>query len=173
MKKINFYSKYSFGFTLVEFLTIIAIMGIMLATGIVALVMARQNRQVSSVADKIKSIITETRSFAFSPPESVAGAEYIEIYIDKSNNTISFSSVVGTQPHPIDPVIINDTTMPSNITFYRSYTIDINISDPNKIGQFSRDNNICLYGSGNQPSYYKLLISSEGQVNVVKGTSCP
>lgn len=169
------------GFTLIEVLTILTMMALMMSIGLMALFTARQNRQVANVALKVKSILEETRAYAFAPPDKANNAtihaDHIEVQIDKHSKAITFYALQGAgRTQIINPPLVGDTYIPSNISFGNGsgqYKIDIDISDPNTRGQFSGPNNCIVLSDSSSSTSYQLIIQQYGEMEVSKGNSCP
>lgn len=146
------------GFTLVELVAVVTIMGLMSGIGVMATMSARQNRQVAMVTDKLKSIISETRYFALARPLSLSNAQNIIILIN-TNNTINFYKDSVSPANLLNPPLIADTTIPGNIKFTQSYTITIDAHTKNQMG------NITQINSSTPPYLAPIVISDPSSNN--------
>ena len=99
------------GFTLVELLVVIGIVGLMLSISAVAIYSAKNKRTTKSAADQVKNVIVEAHAYAISPKTkdingSPVGSGSVDIVVAAN----SIKAQVGGAD------IINPVNIPSNVT---------------------------------------------------------
>lgn len=125
------------GFTLIEMLVVLSIVGILIGMSIVAYISLRQSRQLAVVADMLKSVIMETRSYAIARPISLNNIDNIEIKIYQNTNTIKFFTTSNSVESEISPPLIAYASIPSMVHFEQDYTIIIEAKNSSSLSQCS------------------------------------
>lgn len=164
-------------FTIIEVLAVITIAGILTAVSVAAFMSLRQQRNIEVVADEIKGIIMETRSYVLARPENLSDASKLEILITRNSPMTIKYYKIGPPPDNIETEIsplAQGITIPENIYGCHNicnsttYSLVIEASDPSKLGNFVNDGNDLLLGNSDWSVVYKLGVNEYGGVDVQK-----
>lgn len=161
---------FSRGFSLVEMLVIITIIGILTAISFSTYFTLRKTRNVKIGAEKVRDIILQSRSYALSPLENSTG--YIQVTLTPAGTNPASISVRQYKSETEQLSIISDinTNLPTGLDFEAEYKVKFDASQPNKIGQLKSDSNtdVIIKNNDNSIKYQLKIDSVSGNVEIKK-----
>lgn len=138
------------GFTLIELVVAIVIVGLLIVGGVSALGVKRKEKDVKATAEKLRTYIMEARSMAMTPEDTDFGLQKIQVRVYGTGRKVSLYKIKELS----DEQIFQNFEIPNNITILPS-------------GSGAPDGNM-----RNTPSYHYFSFVAADVLSIGKITDC-
>jgi len=156
------------GFTRIGLLVVLSMMLILTGTTAYALNAVQKSKQVKTVAENVRVVIAETRSYAMANPNVInSGTKEIDINMDMTNGIKVLAN--GTDDIT-SKLSLSNVKFPVNVKLgASSYSVKVNCADRNYIGQLMSGSAKAIVISNKDGSdAYTVNINDYGYASVTK-----